>query len=225
MKNFLARLFGKKAAMSIDISIIGTGNMGRALAARTLAAGKNLQILARDTEASATLAAELGGGTTGGNLTEAPAGRIVVLALPFDAAKEYVTAQGAALASKIVIDITNPLDFSTFDSLTTAAGSSAAEEIAALTSATVVKAFNTTFAGPLTAGSAAGEPLDVFVAGEDSARTEVAAFVTAAGMRPIEVGGLHHARELEGFQLLVMAMQVNSALPDFNWGTALKIVG
>ncbi len=117
------------------------------------------------------------------------------------------------------------MDFSSFDSLTTMAGSSAAEEIAALTSATVVKAFNTTSAGPLTAGSAAGEPLDVFVAGEESARAEVAAFVAAAGMRPREAGGLHHARELEGFQLLVMAMQVNPALPDFNWGTALKIAG
>lgn len=225
MKNFLAQLFGKKHTMNIDVTIIGTGNMGRALATRTIAAGKSLQVLARSTETAATFAAELGSGITSGNTTEAPAGQIVILALPFDAAKEYVTAQGAALDSKIVIDISNPVDFSTFDSLTTAAGSSAAEEISALTSATVVKAFNTTFAGPLTAGSAERTPLDVFVAGEESARNTVATFITAAGMRPIEVGSLHHARELEGFQLLVMAMQVNPALPDFNWGTALKIVG
>lgn len=154
MKNFLAQLFGKKHTMNIDVTIIGTGSMGRALATRTIAAGKNLQVLARSTETAATFAAELGSGITSGNTTEAPAGQIVILALPFDAAKEYASAQGAALDSKIVIDISNPVDFSTFDSLTTAAGSSAAEEISALTSATVVKAFNTTFAGPLTAGSA-----------------------------------------------------------------------
>ncbi|GAA3324788.1 MULTISPECIES: NADPH-dependent F420 reductase [Paeniglutamicibacter] len=225
MKNFLARLFGKKNDMNIDITIIGTGNMGRALATRSIAAGKSLQVLARSTETAATFAAELGTGIASGNTAEVPAGRIVVLALPFDAAKEYVAAQGSALDSKILVDITNPVDFATFDSLTTPAGSSAAEEISALTSATVVKAFNTTFAGPLTSGSADGKPLDVFVAGEESARSEVAAFVIAAGMRPLEVGGLHHARELEGFQLLVMAMQVNPALPDFNWGTALTIVG
>lgn len=223
MKNFLARLFGKKNTMDIDITIIGTGNMGRALAVRTIAAGRSLQVMARTTDAAAALAAELGAGIASGNTAEAPAGRIVILALPFDAAKEYVAAQGSALDSKILIDITNPVDFATFDSLTTPAGSSAAEEISALTSATVVKAFNTTFAGPLASGSAAGAPLDVFIAGEESARGEVAAFTTAAGMRPLEVGGLHHARELEGFQLLVMAMQVNPALPDFNWDTALKI--
>ena len=225
MKNFLARLFGKKNTMNIDITIIGTGNMGRALATRTIAAGKSLQVLARSTETAATFATELGAGIASGNTAEAPAGRIVVLALPFDAAKEYVAAQGSALDSKILIDITNPVDFATFDSLTTAAGSSAAEEISSLTSATVVKAFNTTFAGPLAGGTADGKPQDFFVAGEETAREEVAAFVTAAGMRPLQVGGLHHARELEGFQLLVMAMQVNPALPDFNWGTALKIVG
>ncbi len=225
MKNFLARLFGKKETMSIDITIIGTGNMARALSTRTLAAGKNLQVLARNTEAAESLAAELGRGTASGNITEAPAGNIVILALPFDASKEYVQAQGAALDAKILIDISNPVDFATFDSLTTADGSSAAEEIAALTSASVVKAFNTNFAGPLTAGNADGAAQDVFIAGDDAARTAVADFVTAAGMRPLEVGGIHHARELEGFQLLMMAMQVNPALADFNWNTSLQVAG
>ena len=223
MKKFLSRIFGKKDTMSIDITIIGTGNMARALSTRALAAGKNLQVLARNTEAAEALAAELGGGTVTGNNAEAPAGGIVILALPFDAAKEYVVAQGSALEGKVVVDISNPVDFSTFDALTTAAGSSAAEEIAALTSASVVKAFNTNFAGPLTAGNADAATQDVFIAGDEAARTAVAEFASAAGMRPLEVGGIHHARELEGFQLLMMAMQVNPALADFNWNTSLKV--
>lgn len=223
MKNFFARLFGKKDAMSIDITIIGTGNMARALSTQALAAGKNLQILARNTEAATSLAAELGQGIASGNSTEEPAGAIVILALPFDASKEYVTTQGAALDAKILIDISNPVNFETFDSLTTAAGSSAAEEIASLTSASVVKAFNTNFAGPLTAGNPNGVTQDVFIAGDQAARTAVAEFVSAAGMRPLEVGGIHHARELEGFQLLMMAAQVNPALADFNWNTSLRV--
>lgn len=225
MKNLLARFFGKKDTMSIDITIIGTGNMARALATRALAAGKNLQILARNTEAAVALATDLGQNTAAGNISEAPAGAIVILALPLDATREYATTQGASLDGKILVDISNPVDFETFDALTVPAGSSAAEEIAALTSASVVKAFNTNFAGPLTAGNPEGPTQDVFIAGDEAARTAVAEFATAAGMRPIQVGGIHHARELEGFQLLVMGMQVNPALADFNWNTSLQIAG
>jgi len=58
----------------------------------------------------------------------------------------------------------------------------------------------------------------------EEARNEVAAFAEAAGLRPLQVGGLRHARELEGFQLLVMALQANPAYPTFNWGTGLKII-
>jgi predicted dinucleotide-binding enzyme len=98
----------------------------------------------------------------------ASAGRIVVLAVPFDATKELVSGYGDALDGRIVIDITNPTDFTTFDSLVVGSGSSAAEEIAerAHPGATVVKAFNTTFAGTLAAGEVAGQPLDVFIASD-----------------------------------------------------------
>jgi hypothetical protein len=90
----------------------------------------------------------------------------------------------------------------------------------------VVKAFNTTFAGPLAAGSVAGMPLDVFIASDsEGAGRQVADFVSAAGLRPLQVGGLHHARELEGFQLLVMGLQLNPAYETFNWDTGLKIIG
>ena len=98
------------------------------------------------------MAAELGSNVTSGTVGQAPAGDIVVLAVPFDAAKEIVSAYGAALAGKTVVDITNPVNFETFDSLVVAPGTSAAEEIAALTPGNVVKAFNTTFAGALVAG-------------------------------------------------------------------------
>ena len=127
---------------------------------------------------------------------------------------------------KIVVDISNPVNTDTFDALVVGPGTSAAEEIAALLpGAAVVKAFNTTFAGPLTAGTTGGLPLDVFIASDSGkARNEVAAFVSAAGLRPLQVGGLHHARELEGFELLVMALQANPAYESFNWGTGLNII-
>ncbi|WP_307000418.1 NADPH-dependent F420 reductase [Arthrobacter sp. V1I7] len=200
--------------------------MARALGTRAVAAGRSVQILDRTPENAANLAAELGGGATSGGLNEIPAGDLVVLALYFGPAKEVATHYGDTLSGKTVIEISNPVNSETFDSLQVPAGSSAAEEIAALLpGAVVVKAFNTTFAGPLTAGTAGGLPLDVFIASDSAqARAEVAAFAAAAGLRPLQVGGLHHARELEGFQLLVVGLQLNPDYEAFNWATGLKII-
>ncbi len=209
-----------------DITIIGSGNMARAIGTRAVAAGREVQILDRTPENAAKLAAELGGNTTSGSLGDIPDGDIVVLALYFGPAKEVATHYGDTLSDKTVIEISNPINMETFDSLVVEPGTSAAEEIAALLpGARVVKAFNTTFAGPLAAGTTGGMPLDVFIASDsEKARNEVAAFASAAGLRPLQVGGLHHARELEGFQLLITALQANPAYENFNWGTGLKVI-
>ncbi len=209
-----------------DITIIGSGNMARAIGTRAVAAGRSVQVLDRTPESAAKLAADLGGESTSGGLSEVPGGDIVVLALYFGPAKEVATHFGDTLSGKTVVDISNPIDAETFDSLIVAPGTSAAEEIAALLpGAQVVKAFNTTFAGPLGSGTAGGQPMDVFIASDsEQARNDVAAFAEAAGLRPLQVGGLRHARELEGFMLLVMALQANPAYPAFNWGTGLKII-
>ncbi|SDL51279.1 hypothetical protein SAMN04487916_11012 [Arthrobacter sp. ov407] len=209
-----------------DITIIGSGNMARAIGTRAVAAGRSVQVLDRTPENAAKLAADLGGESTSGGLSEVPEGDIVVLALYFGPAKEVATHFGDTLSGKTVVDISNPIDTETFDSLVVAPGTSAAEEIAALLpGAQVVKAFNTTFAGPLGSGRVGGKPMDVFIASDsEQARNNVAAFAEAAGLRPLQVGGLRHARELEGFMLLFMALQVNPAYPAFNWGAGLKII-
>jgi len=209
------------------ITIIGNGNMARGIATRALAAGRAVEILGRDEAKAQALAGELAasGAVTSGPAAQVPAGDVVVLALPFDAAKAVVTGYGAALAGKTVVDITNPVNFETFDSLVVAPGTSAAEEIAALTPASVVKAFNTTFAGALVAGETSGHTLDVFIAGDDETATSaVASLVADGGMRPIVAGPLKRSRELEGFQFLVMTLQANPAFETFNWNTGLKIV-
>ena len=209
-----------------DIVIIGSGNMARGIGTRAVAAGRSVQILDRDIAKAEALASELGDGASSGVLGSAIDGDIVVLALPYDAAKEVAVAQSAALAGKTVIDITNPVDFSTFDSLVVAAGTSAAEEIAALIPASaVVKAFNTTFAGTLVSGAVAEVPLDVFIASDSAdAASAVASFVTAAGLRPINVGPLRRARELEGFQFVIMTLQANPEHDTFNWNTSLNVL-
>ncbi|MEY9214540.1 NADPH-dependent F420 reductase [Thermobifida halotolerans] len=210
-----------------DVTIIGTGNMGAAIGTRVLAAARRLQLLDREAERARELAARLGGDILAGPVGQEPEGDIVVLAVPFDAAKDLVASYGRALSGKIVVDISNPVDFSTFDSLAVPPDTSAAETIAGLAAegATVVKAFNTTFAATLAVGEVAGQRLDVFVAGDsEEAKTAMAELVTAAELRPIDAGPLRRARELEGFQFLLMTLQANPALEDFNWNTALKIL-
>jgi predicted dinucleotide-binding enzyme len=83
----------------------------------------------------------------------AATGDVIVLAVPFPAVDDIIAARGDQLDSKIIADITNPLNFETFDSLVVPPDSFAAAHIAkALPSARLVKAFNTTFGGTLGSG-------------------------------------------------------------------------
>ncbi len=148
---------------------------------------------------------------------------MVVLAIPYDAALEVASTRGGELAGRVVVDITNPVDWSSFDRLVTPADSSAAEEIAKLLSgARVVKAFNTTFAATLAAGDVAGQQLDVLIAGDDeNAKAQIAALVEAGSMRAVDVGPLRRARQLEELGFLHMAIQETLGT---GYGSAVRFV-
>src|ERR1700733_8764595 len=170
-----------------SISIIGLGNMASALADRALAGGNTVELIGRDPAKANELAAALDGATVGAAGT-APAGDIVILAVPYANAAEAVSEYGDALHGKIVIDITNPVT-PDMTGLVTPDGSSGAQEIAkaAPAGAHVVKAFNTLFANVLAAGSAEGRPLDVFIAGDDAqAKAQVSVFIESLGLRPFD---------------------------------------
>lgn len=202
-------------------TIIGAGNMARGIGTRLRAAGVDLQILDRTPERAGALAGELGAspGRLGG---EPIAGEVVVLAVPYPAVAEIAGQVGDQLDGRIVVDITNPVDFDSFDRLVTPPGSSAAEEIAKLLpGARVVKAFNTTFAGTLVDGRVSGQPLDVLIASDDTgAAKTLTALIERAGLRPVEVGPLRRARELEAAGFLHMTVQEPL---NGQYGTALKI--
>src|SRR5258705_6474757 len=154
-----------------SISIIGLGNMASTLADRALAGGNAVEIIGRDPAKANELAAALDGATVGAAGT-APAGDIVVLAVPYASAAAVVSKYGDALDGKVIVDITNPIapDSKGF---VTPDGSSGAQEIAkAAPSGThVVNAFNTLFANFLPAGSAKAPPLDEFIPGDDAQPT------------------------------------------------------
>ncbi|MFD1504734.1 NADP oxidoreductase [Georgenia yuyongxinii] len=206
------------------ITIIGAGNMARGIATRALAGGHAVQILARDESGAGTLAGELTGTVTAGSLTTAVTGDIVVLALPYDAALAVAEQLRDGLTGKVVVDISNPVDFATFDRLVTPDDSSAAQELQKVIPASkVVKGFNTVFAGTLVAGAVDGHKLDVALAADDAeAKDAVAALVESSGMRAIDAGPLKRAHQLEGVGFLHMAVQ--GQLGN-TWSTAVKIVG
>ena len=199
------------------VLIIGAGNMGRGIATRLAAGGNEITLYDVDAAKAAALATELGGATRGGarvavagTPAEAvPASDVVILASWYGSNLDVARQLGAALDGKVVVDISNPLNDS-YDGLVTEPGTSAAETIRAElpNGAQVVKAFNTTFAGTLVAGHVAGQPLDVFIAGDDApAKEAVATLVRDGGLDPVDVGPLARARELEALGFLGISLQ------------------
>jgi 8-hydroxy-5-deazaflavin:NADPH oxidoreductase len=214
----------------MNVTIIGAGNMGRGIGTRAVAGGHSVTFVdanpevAEKTAADVKASAKKSAKVSTASLGDAILGDVVVLAVWYGTNIEIAKQLGAKLAGKIVVDIANPLN-STYDGLATAPDSSSAEDLAKATAsgAKVVKAFNTTFAGTLLTGEVAGQPLDVFIAGDDAdAKSKVSQLVKDGGMRAIDAGPLCRARQIEAMQLLHITLQ--GAL-GANWGSAIKIVG
>jgi 8-hydroxy-5-deazaflavin:NADPH oxidoreductase len=192
----------------MDVTIIGTGNMGKALAARTLAGGHKVTLLGTAPEKAEGVAQELSGDIRAGTVGDPIAGDVVVLAIWYPAVSDVLARYGDQLAGKVVVDITNPIDPEAFEPLELEAGSVAAEIAEKVPGARVVKAFNTTFAGTLAKGQVGGQPLDVFLASDDEgAKGVVSELVRDGGLRPVDAGPLARAHELEALGFLHMVLQ------------------
>jgi predicted dinucleotide-binding enzyme len=200
-----------------SITLLGTGNMARAIGTLAIAGGNTVEVMGRDRSKAAGLAKALGGGATTGEWGAVPAGDIVVAALLYDGVVPVVAEYGDALAGKIIVDISNPFN-ATFDGLAHSEETSVAQEAAkvAPAGAVVVKAFNTIFRQVLENGRP-----DVFIAGDDArAKADVAAFVESLGLRPQDVGGLNMAHWLEGMGLVTVGLARNGV---GHWDFALGI--
>ena len=77
-----------------SISIIGLGGMARAIGARAVEGGNAVEVIGRDAAKAKDLAAALGGGATAGTFGTAPAGDIVILAVPYASAVPVVARYG-----------------------------------------------------------------------------------------------------------------------------------
>jgi hypothetical protein len=149
-------------------------------------------------------------------------GDVVVLAVPYAAVTDVIAAAG--LAGKVVVDITNPVNFETFDGLTVAAdGSATAEIAAALPDSKVLKAFNVNFAATLASGTTGDLPTTVLIAGDDAdAKSLLAGIITSGGLKAIDAGSLARARELEALGFLQITLAAGEKV---SWTGGFGIVG
>ena len=206
----------------MKLAIIGSGNVGKALAGTAVRAGHSVTITASHPDHAQEVAQATGAQAATSNAEAVGSADIVFLALPAAAASSLVSELGSALGGKIVVDVTNRADPS--DPGSTLDGDSVTEQLQVLVPhAKFVKAFNTIFASVMTSPTVDGQPADAFLAGDDAAaRATVAELARSMGFRPVDAGGLPIARVLEGMALLNILLQINNGWP---WQSSWKLAG
>ena len=207
----------------MNVTIIGTGNMGRGIASLLASGGDVVTLLGTEGSNAEALAAELDRSVAAGTVGDAIADDVVVLAVWYPVTLQLAAQYGSQLDGKVVLDISNPIDTDAFEPIVPDAGSAAEELAAAAPGAKVVKAFNTTFAGTLASGELSGQQLDVLLASDDDeAKRTVASLVESSGLRPVDAGALRRARQVEALGYLHMAVQEGLGT---GYGSTVKIVG
>jgi NADPH-dependent F420 reductase len=208
-----------KEHLDMNVTIIGSGNVGRALATSISHAGHGVTLTAADTKHARSAAAQIGVAFAPSNREAVGAADVVILAVPTSALDEVVADLAADVDGKVVIDATNPVgpDF------LPPTGTSAAEKIQSrLPKAHVVKAFNTAYASRQADPEVNGEPTDGFVAGDNAAaKSTVLGLVGDIGFRPVDAGPLSMAHSLEAMALLGISLQIRDG---GTWQSGWRIV-
>jgi predicted dinucleotide-binding enzyme len=195
------------------VGVIGSGQVGRVLADGFRSRGHEVTIGTRDPQENDDLqawAAGQDGVAVGTFAGAAEAGELIVLATLGAAVLDAIALAGADhFADKVVIDATNPLDFSDGDpALAVGHTDSGGEQIQrAIPDARVVKAFNTVGNALMVDPDLPSSPPVMFIAGEEEEAKGVVADVLADfGWNAFDVGGIERSRELESLCILWVAV-------------------
>ena len=190
-----------KTAHPLKIGIIGTGDIGGALARHWGAAGHQLVISSRHPEQLQSLAKEIGPNVKVGTAREAAAfGEVVLISVPYGATPQVGRDYAAELKGKVVLDTGNPYPSRDGDMAVRdrqrGTGVASAEY---LPGTRLVRAFNAINAGPLAQeGFRKPERIGIPLASDDAGAMKVASqLVSDAGFDPVPVGGLSRAREFD----------------------------
>ena len=202
----------------MKIAIIGAGNVGGSLGtAWAKKAGHEILFGVREPNAEKTqaLVRGIGGKARAGVPAEAAAaGDFIVLTVPWPAAEAAIRSMGN-LASKILLDATNPLAMGP-DGLGLEIGHSisAGEQVQGWASgASVFKTLNTTGFGNMADPVFHGTKSVMFVAGDDAAnKPKVVALVADLGFDVIDAGPLRNARLLEAHAMLWIDLALKRGL-------------
>jgi NADPH-dependent F420 reductase len=200
----------------MNIAVIGTGNVGRALGTRLTLGGHRVVFGTRDPQADRvrTLLAEVNGDADAGPSAEAvQESDVVILATPWDVTQEAVESLGD-LEGKILVDCTNPLR-PNLDGLEVERGLSGGEQVAQWAEgARVVKALNTTGAGNM-ADPALDEDhrLAILLCGDDAeAKEVVGGLIGELGFSAVDAGPLDRSGLLENMALLWILLAYQQGL-------------
>jgi len=198
----------------MDIVIVGSGNVGRALATGWRKAGHGVTLAVRNpADAKAGDLKAQGFAVAAANGAGSLAG-LIVLAVPWNAVRPAVEALGP-VEQKIIVDATNPLT-ANFE-LAIGHTDSAGEMVARLAPhARVVKAFNTTGADNMTDSAYSGQKVMMPVAGDDAdAKRTVMGLAAELGFDPIDAGPLVMSRYLEPMAMVWIKLALAQKLgPD-----------
>jgi NADPH-dependent F420 reductase len=206
----------------MKVAIIGSGNVGKALAGSAVNAGHTVTLSANDpihAEEAAKATKARAARSSNEAIRDA---ELVILAVPANKVDEVIGALGTELNGKVVVDVTNRINMK--DPTATLDGTSNAEHIQKrVPSAHVVKAFNYAFASKMADPTVDGTNLDAFLAGDDkTAKSKVAQFAESIGFRPIDAGPLPMSRALEAMGVLNIQLQIQHGWP---WQSGYKLVG
>lgn len=206
----------------MDITVVGSGVVGRTVAQGLASHGHRVILSSRSPEEHSEWSAETG------ITVQLPQGvlrdaDVVINATPGQASIEALTGAGLGEAgSIIVLDLSNPLDFSTgAPRLSTGVDESTGEAIqAAFPGARVVKSLNTVNAGIMTNPGSLAEPTAQFVCGNDEAAKEtVVGLLTGVGWETdqiIDLGDLTAARQTERYLMLWLRLMGVLGTAEFN---------
>lgn len=198
----------------MNIAIIGTGNVGRALGSSIKRAGHHVTLAARDVDKTSDTAQTLGVDAASSAAEAARDADLVILAVPADALESVAAEIAAAGAATVLVDASNRMQ-------PDPTADSNAERLQRSTSAPVVKAFNTAFASRQADPSVGGIAADGYVAGDDAAaKQRVLELVESIGFRPVDAGPLAAARMLEGMAWLNIARNFTGG----SWQSAWVII-
>jgi 8-hydroxy-5-deazaflavin:NADPH oxidoreductase len=203
----------------MSTAVIGTGNIGSALAEHLVAGGEPVVLAA--SEPPDALAKQIGHLASAASVSEAiKAADVVIFAVWLEITKNLINQNLPALDGKVVVDTSNPVaaDAKGEFHRTLPDGVSSGSVVASLVpkSAHFVKAFGTLSAGSLKdAANRTPKRAVLFYATDDArAQTVIERLISAAGFDPVKAGGVDAAIRIEMYGDLHQYGGFNGKLVD-----------